>query len=208
MLSHQATSHAPQIGRKRRFSASEREESLGPAKRARGTSSPDEAGSREQTPPATPAKETEEVKQVTRGVKEVELEDKVDKPEEAESGDEKQDSVSSPSKEEAVKGDNTKAEQEQANQDTASLKPQAVDSTVSGSEDINAEDVPLPEGEDEELRESSAPVTQVDGAPVTPKATKSSASRKPTPAKPIASPLKPDGLIGKGAPAAITRTSV
>ncbi|KAI0649941.1 aspartic peptidase domain-containing protein [Trametes meyenii] len=71
--SEDATSTAPQIGRKRRLSTDEREEreTTPSAKKQRADPGSSERGSS----PARPEKETEEVKEVTKGVREVELED-------------------------------------------------------------------------------------------------------------------------------------
>ncbi|KDQ56894.1 hypothetical protein JAAARDRAFT_36367 [Jaapia argillacea MUCL 33604] len=77
--SEDATSNAPQIGRKRRLSTPEpeaEEQSHRPtAKRSKtdeGNGSGDTSGSRDESP--KPVKETEEVKEIREGVKEVHLE--------------------------------------------------------------------------------------------------------------------------------------
>ncbi|KAL7284595.1 hypothetical protein ACG7TL_001889 [Trametes sanguinea] len=74
--SEDATSTAPQIGRKRRLSTEEHEEreTTPSAKKHRTESDAAPDTAREQSP-AEPGKETEEVKEVTEGVREVELED-------------------------------------------------------------------------------------------------------------------------------------
>ncbi|KAI0634242.1 acid protease [Trametes polyzona] len=74
--SEDATSTAPQIGRKRRLSTDECEEreTTPSAKKQRAESELQPEGERESSP-AQPGKETEEVKEVTEGVREVELED-------------------------------------------------------------------------------------------------------------------------------------
>ncbi|KAI0672320.1 hypothetical protein C8Q78DRAFT_990789 [Trametes maxima] len=71
--SEDATSTAPQIGRKRRLSTDEREEreTTPSAKKQRSDTGSSERGSS----PTQPERETEEVKEVTKGVREVELED-------------------------------------------------------------------------------------------------------------------------------------
>jgi len=75
-----ATSNAPTIGRKRRFSFTEDDDSASTCtKKARGESVQAEGN----TPPTLEIpeqKEGEDVKSVTQGVKDVELEDKVDSP--------------------------------------------------------------------------------------------------------------------------------
>ncbi|KAI0356907.1 hypothetical protein OH77DRAFT_179171 [Trametes cingulata] len=74
--SEDATSTAPQIGRKRRLSTDEHEEreTTPSAKKQRAESEVAPEEEREPSP-ARPGKETEEVKEVTKGVREVELED-------------------------------------------------------------------------------------------------------------------------------------
>ncbi|KAI0772845.1 hypothetical protein BD413DRAFT_430483, partial [Trametes elegans] len=74
--SEDATSTAPQIGRKRRLSTDEAEEreTTPSTKKHRAESEVVTEGEREQSP-AHRSKETEEVKEVTEGVREVELED-------------------------------------------------------------------------------------------------------------------------------------
>ncbi|KAJ8596330.1 hypothetical protein M405DRAFT_805631 [Rhizopogon salebrosus TDB-379] len=75
-----ATSNAPTIGRKRRFSFTEDDNSVSTcAKKARGESVQAE-GNTQPTPEVPEQKEGEDVKTVTQGVKDVELEDKVDSP--------------------------------------------------------------------------------------------------------------------------------
>ncbi|KAI0372502.1 hypothetical protein BV20DRAFT_1062182 [Pilatotrama ljubarskyi] len=74
--SEDATSTAPQIGRKRRLSTDEHEEreTTPSAKKHRADS--EVAPEREREPsPVRPGKETEEVKEVTKGVRDVELEE-------------------------------------------------------------------------------------------------------------------------------------
>ncbi|KAI9056356.1 hypothetical protein FKP32DRAFT_1682316 [Trametes sanguinea] len=74
--SEDATSTAPQIGRKRRLSTNEDEEreTTPSAKKHRAGSESAPESAREQSP-SQPGKETAEVKEVTEGVREVELED-------------------------------------------------------------------------------------------------------------------------------------
>ncbi|KAH9927948.1 uncharacterized protein BXZ73DRAFT_78405 [Epithele typhae] len=78
--SEDATSTAPQIGKKRRLSTSEHEDrEATPVKKARADSeaATDEESGRDQERGSSPAArtDTEEVKEVTEGVREVELED-------------------------------------------------------------------------------------------------------------------------------------
>ncbi|KAI8989140.1 hypothetical protein BD414DRAFT_507528 [Trametes punicea] len=75
--SEDATSTAPQIGRKRRLSTNEREEreTTPSAKKHRAESEATPESERGQSPAAATGRETEEVKEVTKGVREVELED-------------------------------------------------------------------------------------------------------------------------------------
>ncbi|KAH9921788.1 uncharacterized protein B0H18DRAFT_1121246 [Fomitopsis serialis] len=74
--SEDATSSAPQIGRKRRLSSTE-PDSEPSAKKQRSESVDDSQATREETPVRTGREAEEpEVKAVTKGVKEVELEDK------------------------------------------------------------------------------------------------------------------------------------
>ncbi|EMD37003.1 hypothetical protein CERSUDRAFT_114904 [Gelatoporia subvermispora B] len=73
-----ATSNAPQIGRKRRLSEDDRDDDMsGAAKKHRGDSveTSDDATQRGSSP-IPPGKDTEEVKEVTQGVREVELDDR------------------------------------------------------------------------------------------------------------------------------------
>ncbi|TFK53135.1 hypothetical protein OE88DRAFT_1643812 [Heliocybe sulcata] len=74
--SDDATSNAPQIGRKRRLSDSERDDEPYPSstKRSKGGLVADEE--RDGSP--APAKETQDVKEIRKGVKDVELEDEED----------------------------------------------------------------------------------------------------------------------------------
>jgi len=75
-----ATSNAPTIGRKRRFSFTEDDDSAPScAKKARGESVQAE-GDTPPTPEVPEQKVGEDVKSVTQGVKDVELQDKVDSP--------------------------------------------------------------------------------------------------------------------------------
>ena len=72
-----ATSTAPQIGRKRRLSTQDDERESTPAKKARADSEAptDEQEQERGSSPAAPT-DTEEVKEVTKGVNDVELEEK------------------------------------------------------------------------------------------------------------------------------------
>ncbi|KAH9947796.1 hypothetical protein B0H21DRAFT_661150, partial [Amylocystis lapponica] len=74
--SEDATSSAPQIGRKRRLSTTEPDEPSPSVKKHRAESpeGSDDASQRDASP-SRPGKETEGVKQVTKGVREVELEE-------------------------------------------------------------------------------------------------------------------------------------
>ncbi|KAI0752710.1 hypothetical protein C8Q80DRAFT_470644 [Daedaleopsis nitida] len=90
--SEDATSTAPQIGRKRRLSSTEPDEDREstPAKKHRAESESVQGPGEEprEPTPSQPAKETEEVKEVTKGVQEVELEDGQPKPPAEKSQDE------------------------------------------------------------------------------------------------------------------------
>lgn len=73
---HIATSTAPQIGRKRRLSTDEQEErETTPSAKKQRAELEEQAESKRDQSPSQPGKETEEVKEVTEGVREVELED-------------------------------------------------------------------------------------------------------------------------------------
>ncbi|EIW53369.1 acid protease [Trametes versicolor FP-101664 SS1] len=74
--SEDATSTAPQIGRKRRLSTDEQEErETTPSAKKQRAELEEQAESKRDQSPSQPGKETEEVKEVTEGVREVELED-------------------------------------------------------------------------------------------------------------------------------------
>ncbi|KAI0767426.1 aspartic peptidase domain-containing protein [Fomes fomentarius] len=139
--SEDATSTAPQIGRKRRLSTSEPDEREStPAKRHRAESEVTQDGQREESPTgAQQAKETEEVKEVTKGVGEVELDDE-GKPKEIEIPTE----VAQTQTTETT----TAADAEEAAAVPLPDSPKAVEE---GKEDVDAEgeeDVEAKEGED------------------------------------------------------------
>jgi len=143
-----ATSNAPQIGRKRRLSSSDREDSPELVKRSRAT--PDggsEAVSREGTPVAQ-AKDTTEVKEVTKGVKKVKLEDKgklkggadgQEKPKSGTEGEDKDGNVSS------LEGKD--AQLDSAKKETSISAGPSLPKTLTTKE-VKPENVPLPEDED------------------------------------------------------------
>lgn len=72
-----ATSNAPVIGRKRRNDSVESDE---PAPKRNRTADPEEGPSSASQKEDSPSKDTEDVKEVTKGVEEVEIEDKKDTP--------------------------------------------------------------------------------------------------------------------------------
>lgn len=136
-----ATSTAPQIGRKRRLSTSEPDEREStPAKRHRAESEATQDGQREESPAgAQQAKETEEVKEVTKGVREVELDDE-GKPKEIEIPAEEAQTQTTET--------TTAADAEEA---AAVPLPDSPKAAEEGKEDVDAEgeeDVEAKEGED------------------------------------------------------------
>jgi hypothetical protein len=196
----EATSNAPRIGRKRRLSADEEEEEDAPPtfKRPRGTSDHADASSREQTPVVVqvPAKDTAEVKEVTKGVKHVDLEDTkggdreggtARREEEEEEGDDeaKVDTASAEDVQSAALVEAGKPVKSAASDIPAVKEPGCV------TQDVKAENVPLPAADDEDLENapSSAAVTKPESPLSQSKTSRSKAkarsgsSRKATPSK-------------------------
>ncbi|KZT28200.1 hypothetical protein NEOLEDRAFT_903542 [Neolentinus lepideus HHB14362 ss-1] len=161
--SDDATSNAPQIGRKRRLSDADRDEESYPSstKRSKGGLVAEEE--RDESP--VPAKETQDVKDIRKGVKEVELEDKeelekaaaIPLPEDKEEGSEKEETE----KEEETEEEETVAEPREKFASTDSTSTGATESTTAAepkSAETETEAIPAVS---DEFKQPSAAVDTV-----------------------------------------------
>jgi len=167
--SDDATSNAPQIGRKRRLSDADRDEESYPSstKRSKGGLVAEEE--RDESP--SPAKETQDVKDIRKGVKEVELEDKeegeaekelekaaaIPLPEDKEEGSEKEEETE---KEETEK-EETVAESQEKFASTDSTSTGATESTTAAEPKSAETDTEAIPAVSDEFKQPSAAVDSV-----------------------------------------------